>query len=119
MKKVAEPMASTLTGKEVRSLMRKHSVTMSQLAFRLGTTLKRVRTIREKGLLCKLAVRDWIQAITSVDPGPMPEKLSIRHQNEEGECCHCGYPLYVGDDGFEYVGELFCSISCARRSRGW
>ncbi len=65
---------TTLTGAEIVSLMRKHKVTIEQLAFRLGTSQKRVRTIREKGLTCNLAVRDWIQAITMEDPGPIPEK---------------------------------------------
>ena len=114
-----EPTKTTLTGAEIVSLMRKHKATIEQLAFRLGTSQKRVRTIREKGLTCNLAVRDWIQAITTDDPGPIPEKYRIGHRTEEGECCFCGYPMYVGDDAYDYVGEMFCSITCSRKSRGW
>jgi len=66
-----------------------------------------------------LAVRDWIQAITGVDPGPIPEKFRIANRQEEGSCCFCGYPLFVDDEAFDYVGEMFCSTSCARKSRGW
>lgn len=29
------------------------------------------------------------------------------------------YPLYIGDPAFEYVGEMFCSTTCCRKSRGW
>ena len=89
------------------------------LAFRLGTSQKRVRQIRDSGLTDVLAIRDWIQAITGIDPGPIPEKYRINKLQEEGSCCFCGYPLYVGDDAFDYVGEMFCSTSCARKSRGW
>ena len=110
---------SSLTGKKVTSLMRKHKMTIEQLAFRLGTSMKRVRQIRESGLTDPLAVRDWIQAITGVDPGPIPEKFRIANRQEEGSCCFCGYPLYVDDEAFDYVGEMFCSTSCARKSRGW
>ena len=89
------------------------------LAFRLGTSQKRVRQIRDSGLADVLAIRDWIQAITGTDPGPIPEKYRINKLLEEGSCCFCGYPLYTGDEAFDYVGEMFCSISCARKSRGW
>jgi DNA-binding transcriptional regulator YiaG len=114
-----ECTAATLTGLEIVRLMRKHKVTIPQLAFWLGTSQKRVRAIREKGLTCNLAVRDWIQAITREDPGPIPEKYHVGHHSKEGECCFCGYPMYVGDDAYDYMGEMFCSISCARKSRGW
>jgi hypothetical protein len=110
---------SSLTGKEVIRLMRKHRKRISSLACRMGVTQKRIRQVREQGLQNGLAVRDWLEAITGVDPGPIPELFRIRRQNEECDCCFCGCPLYVGDDAFEYVGEAFCSITCCRHSRGW
>lgn len=110
---------ATLSGNEIVTLMRRHKVTILQLAFRLGSTQKRVRAIRKKGLVCNLAVRDWIQAITMEDPGPIPDMYRVQNPSEEGQCCFCGCPLYVGDDAYDYVGEMFCSTACARKSRGW
>ncbi|MDZ4851100.1 MAG: hypothetical protein SGI77_17570, partial [Pirellulaceae bacterium] len=77
------------------------------------------REIRQKGLAKATVVRDWIQAITGEDPGPIPDKYRINNRQEEGSCCFCGYPLYVGDEAFDYVGEMFCSIYCCRKSRNW
>jgi|GEM_PF-778497 len=112
-------LPSKLSGGEVIRLMRKHKVTIEQLAFRLGSTMKRVREIRQKGLAKATVVRDWIQAITGEDPGPIPDKYRINNRQEEGSCGFCGYPLYVGDEAFDYVGEMFCSIYCCRKSRNW
>ncbi len=110
---------SSLTGAEIVRLMRKHKLTIETLAFRLGTTQKRVRKVRNSKLDDPLAVRDWIQAITGEDPGPIPKEYRVHNRQEEGDCCFCGYPLYVGDEAFEYVGAMFCSITCCRKSRGW
>lgn len=110
---------STLSGRDVVSLMRKHKRTIKGLAFQLGTTQKRVRQIRERGLESALAVRDWLQAITGNDPGPIPDKFAIRHHTEEAECNFCGCPLYVGDEAYEYVSDVFCSVTCCRHARGW
>lgn len=111
--------AASLSGKEVARLMRRHHRTIASLAFRLGTTQKRIRQARQRGLDDPLAVRDWIEAITGVDPGPIPARYVIRRQAEECECSFCGCPLYVGDAAFEYVGGAFCSVACCRQSRGW
>ena len=110
---------STLPGKEIVKLMRKHKMTISQLAFRLGTSRKRVRQVRDSGLVDPLAIRDWIQAITGIDVGPIPKKYQVHNRQEEGDCCFCGYPLYIGDTAYEYVGSIFCSIACCRKSRNW
>ena len=112
-------LPSSLTGAEIVRLMRKHKLTIETLAFRLGTTQKRVRKVRNSKLDDPLAVRDWIQAITGEDPGPIPKEYRVHNRQEEGDCCFCGYPLYVGDEAFEYVGAMFCSITCCRKSRGW
>ncbi|MBX3439814.1 MAG: hypothetical protein KF861_20155 [Planctomycetaceae bacterium] len=109
----------SMTGKEVVTLMRKHKQTIASLAFRLGTSQKRVREVRTHGLHDPLAVRDWIEAITDTDPGPIPERYRVNGRQEETECGFCGAPLFHGDDAYEYVNEIFCSISCCRNSRGW
>lgn len=109
----------SITGKEVVSLMRKHKKTIAALAFRIGTSQKRVRQVREHGLHDSLAVRDWIEAITDEDPGPIPEGYRIQGRMEETECCFCGYPLFDNDEAYEYVGDVYCSVSCCRMSRGW
>lgn len=110
---------TTLTGEDVVRLMRKHKKTIEALAFRLGTSQKRVRKARESGLSDPLVVRDWMEAITGDDPGPLPERYRINHITEEGNCCNCGYPMGVGDEAYGYVGDIFCSISCCRKSRNW
>lgn len=60
-----------MTGKELCTLMRKHKVTIRELAKRIGVPMKRVRFRREHGMDRTLA-RDWIQAITGKDPGALP-----------------------------------------------
>lgn len=107
---------SSLTGPEIVGLMRKHGRTIAWLAFRVGATERRVRQVREQGLKNHLAVRDWIEAITGTDPGPIPAKHRL---TDTEECQFCGVPLDRGDDAYEYVGEVFCSIRCCRHSRGW
>ncbi len=109
----------SMTGQEVVALMRKYKLTIASLAFRLGTSEKRVRQVREHGLHDPLAVRNWIEAITEKDPGPIPERYRITGREEETECGFCGYPLFSGDDAYEYVGSVFCSVSCCRKSRNW
>ncbi len=111
--------SGSLSGPEIVSLMRKHRVTIEALAFRLGTTRKRVRKIRQAGLSDALGVRDWLQAITGEDPGPIPKPYRISSLADPSECGFCGCPVFVGDQAFEYVGEVFCSTTCCRKSRGW
>lgn len=63
-----------MTGKQLVSLMRKNKITIRDLAHRLGITMKRIRLRRETGLADLATIRDWIQAITGTDPGPiLPE----------------------------------------------
>jgi len=78
-------LPSCLSGKEIVGLMRKHKVTIAKLSFRLGTSMKRVRQIREQGLSQALAVRDWIQAITGIGPRPDSGKVSDRKAARRGE----------------------------------
>jgi hypothetical protein len=108
-----------LSAKAVQHLMRKHRVTIAELSYRTGITQRRIREVRERGLENPMAVRDWIQAITGTDPGPLPERYRIQNPTEETTCGFCGAPLLVGDHAFEYLNEVFCSRHCCRRSRGW
>ena len=110
---------SKMSGKEVIALMRQHRITIELLAFRLGTSMERVREIRQSGLQSALVVRDWIQAITGEDPGPIPNRCRIAKDAESIDCPFCGCPLMPGDLAYEYLGEVFCSTNCCRKSRGW
>ena len=69
--------------------------------------------------MCAVHPVETTGAITSEDPGPIPEKYCVHNRTEEGSCCFCGYPLYDGDPAYDYVGEMFCSVACCRKSRGW
>jgi len=52
-----------LSGRDLCRLMRRHRVTIRDLARRTGITQKRIREIR-RSQLTGLAVHDWIEAIT-------------------------------------------------------
>ncbi len=67
-----------MTGAEITSLMRRHKVTIRELKARTGITMKRIRQVRERGLGCRHAKRDWIEAITGTDPGP--QTISTRRR---------------------------------------
>jgi hypothetical protein len=45
-----------------------------------------------------------------------PHRYTIRHRNEEAQCDHCGYPLYIGDTAYTHNDEVDCSRICAGRS---
>ena len=81
--------------------------------------MKLVAKIREVELDEVLVIRDSIQVITGEYPGPIPKAYCIHNRQEVGDCCVCGFPLYVGDPAYEYLGEMFCSVHCCRKSRGW
>lgn len=108
-----------LSGEDVQRLMRRFHKTIDQLSFIMGIAKKRIRHVREHGLQGPAAVQDWLQAISGEDPGPLPERYYVRHLTEEGACCYCGGPIYHGEYAWEYVGGMFCSVTCCRKSRGW
>lgn len=110
---------SALTGEEVVSLMRRHKRTIGALAFIVGVSQKRVRHVRERGVENRHAVRDWLEAITGEDPGPLPERYRILRPVDEAGCDDCGCPLYVGDSAYEFAGAVYCSVTCCRKSRGF
>jgi DNA-binding IclR family transcriptional regulator len=60
-----------MSGILVKILMRKNGVTIRELAARLDMPMTTVRRVRRSGLASKLAARDWVQAITGADPGPL------------------------------------------------
>ncbi len=57
-------MKVSLTGADVRRLMRQHKVTIRGLAGRMGITQKRVRYVRSNGIRGIGFVRDWREGIT-------------------------------------------------------
>ena len=58
-------------GTAIRRLMRCHKVTIAALAQRMDISQARVRQVRQRGLSDPAYVRDWIEAITGRDPGPL------------------------------------------------
>ena len=60
---VQDPEFPGLTGKQICQLMRKHNVTIKELSKRMQITMKRVRFVRETGLVFPFSL-DWQQMIT-------------------------------------------------------
>ena len=65
------PLPLLLTGPMLCALMRRHKVPMRTLSARLGITLKRIRLRRAQGISDPYVARDWIEAVTGTDPGPL------------------------------------------------
>jgi hypothetical protein len=55
--------------------MRKHHVTIASLSNRMQITQKRIREVRERGLIDANVFRDWVQGITATDPGPIVARV--------------------------------------------
>jgi hypothetical protein len=66
-----------MTGPELIALMRRHKITIRALAQRMDIPLARVRQVRQHGLTCPLAVRDWLEAVTGTDPGPQEGPMRL------------------------------------------
>jgi hypothetical protein len=109
---------STLSGDELVSLMRKHRMTIPNLALRVGTTQQRVRQLRHNGLTDAPEIRDWLEAITGQDPGPVPERFRITSLGAGTECCFCRFPLFHDDVAWTFADNVFCTFDCVRRSSG-
>ena len=60
-----------LSGREIIKLMNRHHITIRELSHRMGITMKRIREVRRDGLRDPGFIRDWIEAITGDDPGPI------------------------------------------------
>jgi transcriptional regulator with XRE-family HTH domain len=56
-----------VSGAVIRRLMRRHKVTIREIAARLNVTLKRVREVRKNGAETYFIYCDWHQAITGDD----------------------------------------------------
>ena len=67
-------MKPKLSGAEVVRLMRGHGVTIAALAKQMNIPMTRVRHVRERGVIGEAFVRDWIEAITGVDPGAIYDR---------------------------------------------
>ena len=57
------------TGEVVCRLMRKFRRTIRGLSNDIGITMKRIREVRSEGLTDPLPIRDWVEAISGIDPG--------------------------------------------------
>ena len=64
-----------LSGSGLRQLMRRHHVTIRALAQRMDIPMTRVRYRRQSGIAEWPVLRDWLEAITGVDPGAVPHPV--------------------------------------------
>ena len=64
-----------LSGQDLCRLMRRHRVTIRALAQRMDIPMTRIRYRRLHGIEDWHILRDWVQAITSVDPGAVPHPV--------------------------------------------
>ena len=114
--KVTTLPPSMLTGEDIVRLMRKHRITMPILASQLGLSQRRVRLLKHTGLTDAAVIRDWLEAITGQDPGPVPKRCKIENEYEGAECHFCGYPLFHGDVVWRYADHAYCTIDCVRKN---
>ena len=114
--KVTTLPPSMLTSEDIVRLMRKHRITISVLAVKVGSSQRRVRLLRHTGLTDAAVIRDWLEAITGQDPGPVPKRCKIENEYEGAECHFCGYPLFHGDVVWRYADHAYCTIDCVRKN---
>ena len=116
IKKVTALPPSILTGEDIVRLMREHRITIPILASQLGLSQRRVRLLKHTGLTDAAVIRDWLEAITGQDPGPVPRCCRIENEYEGAECHFCGYPLFHGDVVCRYADHAYCTIDCVRKN---
>jgi hypothetical protein len=109
----------SVSGKELVSLMNEHGKSSEFMAFRLGTTLQKVRKARVCGLTGAVLIGQWIRALASDDSANLPRKYRILDRGKSLYCGFCGIPFVPSDHAFEFTGEVFCSIACCRFGQGW
>jgi hypothetical protein len=114
--KVTTLPPSMLTSEDIVWLMRKHRMTIPILASQLGLSQRRVRLLKHTGLTDAAVIRDWLEAITGQDPGPVPKRCKIENEYEGAECHCCGYPLFHGDVVWRYADHAYCTIDCVRKN---
>lgn len=56
---------NSISGWHIKRLMRKHKVTIRDIALRMNITLKRVREVRTNGVTGQCMCLDWYEGITS------------------------------------------------------
>lgn len=66
-----------VSGPVLCALMRRHRCTIRLLAQRMAITLRRIRQVRQAGLTCPHTARDFVEAITGTDPGPVTRPLTL------------------------------------------
>ncbi len=116
IKKVTTLPPSILTGEDIVSLMRKHRITIFVLAVKVGSSQRRVRLLRQTGLTEATVIRDWLEAITGQDPGPVPKCCRIENAYEGAECHFCRYPLFHDDVAWRYADRVYCTMDCCVKS---
>ena len=116
IKNVTSLPPSILTGEDMISLMRKHRITISVLAVKVGSSQRRVRLLRHTGLIDAAVIRDWLEAITGQDPGPVPRCCKIENAYEGAECHFCRYPLFHDDVAWRYADRVYCTMDCCVKS---
>jgi hypothetical protein len=67
-----------LSGHDMRTLMRRHRVTIRALAQHMDIPMTRVRYRRRHGIADWNVLRDWAEAIMGVDPGAVPHDIRVR-----------------------------------------
>jgi hypothetical protein len=65
------PLLPILDGPALCRLMRVHQCPMRTLSARLGIPQTRIRLRRAQGISDPHVARDWMQAVTGNDPGPL------------------------------------------------
>jgi hypothetical protein len=70
-----------LAGSVLCTLMRRHRCTIRTLAQRLAIPMRRIRQVRQTGLACPFAARDWVEAITGQDPGPVIRPITLTKEH--------------------------------------
>ena len=118
IKNVTTLPPSILKGEDIVSLMRKHRITISVLAVKVGSSQRRVRLLRHTGLIDAAVIRDWLEAITGQDPGPVPRCCKIENEYEGAECHFCRYPLFHNDVAWRYADRVYCTMDCVRKRCG-
>jgi hypothetical protein len=66
-----------LSGQDVQRLMRRHHVTIRTLSRRMNISMTRVRFRRRHGIADRHVARDWLEAITGTDPGPLHAPIRL------------------------------------------
>lgn len=55
---------SKISGEGIKRLMRRHRITIRDLAQRMNITMKRVRDVRKDGVEGRCMCLDWVEGIT-------------------------------------------------------